>query len=289
VAVLAALIGLVLALATGSLGLLAALVAIPLAVADFYSPSTTAVAGGVTLAVTVLAGLRDDAFGAPHMAALIAVALGGLMAVAFAVERRARDRYADFASFLGEAGTLLSSSLDFDATAKAVAAIPVPDLADWCLVELVAADGTVERRAASHPDEGAEQLSAAIATVGKGASGARAELWRELPGALLDSWAAGDAGRLAQMRSVGARGAMRVPLRTPERLLGTMTLLSAASRRRYEELDLHRAEELAARCSLAIENALLYRTARRSGERRFGRRAEPPATTRPAGPQSTTD
>jgi GAF domain-containing protein len=79
------------------------------------------------------------------------------------------------------------------------------------------------------------------------------------------------------MRMVGARSVMRVPLLTPEGPLGSMLLFETGSRRRFDEEDLRRAEELAARCSLAIENARAYRAARRGGERRFGRRPDSPA------------
>jgi GAF domain-containing protein len=153
----------------------------------------------------------------------------------------------------------------------------VPALADWSLVELFAPDGTVERRAASHADQGAETLAAAIAAAEpRDSSRTRAELWADLPDDLLQAWAAGDDERLAQLRSAGARSAIRVPLRSVERRLGVMTLLAAGTDRRFDEADLRRAEDLAARCAVAIENAQLYRAARR-GERRFARRAEPPA------------
>jgi hypothetical protein len=289
-AALAGLAALVVALATGELGVLAALVVLPLAAALFTPVRTTGVVAVVTVALVALAGVvRGDAFGAPHVAALLAVALAGAMAVALAVERREHERSAAFASYLGDAGTLLACSLDFDETAKAVASLPVPEMADWCLVELEAPDGTVERRAASHPDEGAEALAAALAEHGprEPGEGPHSELWRELPDLLLASWAHGDTERLKAMRSVGARSAIRVPLRSVERPLGTMLLIAAGTRRRFVEEDLRRAEDLAARCSIAIENAQLYRAARRGGgERRFGRRAEAPAP-EPGEPRTT--
>jgi hypothetical protein len=277
----AALAGLVAALATGELGLLAALVALPLVTAAVGSPRATTVSGAATLAVAVLAGLPHETFADAHTASLIAVAIAAVLAVALSNEREARERSADFSSFLADAGTLLSCSLDFDVTAKAVASVPVPELADWCLVELVSPDGAIERRAASHPDEGAEQVAAAVAAAGADSGGSRAELWRELPDDLLEAWAPEQEERIDSMRAVRASAAIRLPLRTAERLLGTMTLL-ARSPRRFREPDLRQAEELAARCSLAIENAQLYRAARRPSERRFGRRAtDQPAVQRP--------
>jgi hypothetical protein len=264
------------ALATGELGILATLVALPLAAAGRLSWRATAAAGGTAVVLALLAAIPHDPFDAPHTTALIALGIASVMAVELAAEREAREREAAFATFLGDAGTLLACSLDFDVTAKAVASVPVPELADWCLVEILAWDGAVERRAASHPNPGAEQLAACIAQAGDEDRAPRTQLWPELPDALLDTWSNGNGDRLDAMRAVGARAAMRLPLRTPERTLGSMTLLARDSSRRYREADLRLAEELAARCTLAIENAQAYRAARRPAERRFGRRAEPP-------------
>jgi hypothetical protein len=272
-----AIAGLAIALVTGALAALAALIVIPLAASSVASARVTALMAAVALALVVVAGLPHDAFGPAHVAALVAVALASVTAVLLAVDRTRRDRAAAFKAFLGDASALLGCSLDFDETAKTAASVPVPELADWCLVELTTADGSIERRAASHPDEAAEDLAAALAATGGDAARPRAELWPELTDDLLAAWAGGDEERLRRLHSTGARAAMRVPLRSIERRLGVMTLLSSVSAREYEPADLRQAEELAARCAVAIENAQLYRAARR-GERRFARRVpDPPA------------
>jgi GAF domain-containing protein len=253
---------------------LAGLTVVPLAAATFATVRMTAAVAAATLAVVLLAGLVRDSFGdGAHIAALVAAALGGAMAVVVAADYARRIRDASYSRFLGEATTLLTCSLDFDETAKAAASVPVPELADWSLVELFDTAGQVERRAASHADEGAEQVARAlVGSDGDAARGPAAQLWPELPD---------------DLRAAGAHAAIRVPLRTLERRLGVMTLIAATPGRRYGAADLTRAEELAARASMAIENAQLYRSARRR-ERRFGRRAEPPASGRPE-PRTSSD
>jgi hypothetical protein len=271
-----ALVGLAVALATGELAALAALVVMPLAAANIASARATALVAALAVGLVTLSGAPHDVFGAPHAAALIAVALAGAMAVLLAAERARRERAAAFESFLGDPSARLACSLDFDETAKTAASVPVPELADWCLVELAAPDGGIERRTASHPDEAAEDLAAALAVASGGdAERPRMELWPELTDDLLEAWAGGDAERLARLHATGARAAMRVPLRSMERRLGVMTLISSASAREFDEGDLRHAEDLAARCAVAIENAQLYRSARR-GERRFARRVTEP-------------
>jgi GAF domain-containing protein len=260
-AIIVALISVVVAVVGGTNGVLAGLTVIPLAAASFASARVTALAGLAAIAVAVVAGLAHDSFDSAHVAALIALGVAAVMATVLAAEARGREREAAFATFLGEAGVLLACSLDFDETAKSAASVPVPELADWALVELTDQNGAIERRAASHPDEQSEEIAAALAASHSQGPGPLPELWSELP---------------QELRDTGAVAGMRVPLRTPERRLGVLTLLTADSGRRYGARDVERAEELAARAAIAIENAQLYRAARR-GERRFARRTESPA------------
>jgi PAS domain-containing protein len=54
--------------------------------------------------------------------------------------------------FLAEASSVLSSSLDYHETLASVARLAVPTLADWCAVDVLEEDGSVERLAVEHPD-----------------------------------------------------------------------------------------------------------------------------------------
>ena len=53
--------------------------------------------------------------------------------------------------FLAEAGRVLAGSLDYQETLAAVARLAVPDIADWCAVDVLA-DGEVKRVATAHAD-----------------------------------------------------------------------------------------------------------------------------------------
>jgi Stage II sporulation protein E (SpoIIE)/GAF domain len=64
--------------------------------------------------------------------------------------------------------------------------------------------------------------------------------------------------QLEILREVGFASAMIVPLRARGRVLGTIALASAASDRRFTEDDLAMARELADRCALVLDNALLF-------------------------------
>jgi hypothetical protein len=51
--------------------------------------------------------------------------------------REAADQARQQAAFLAEAGTVLSSSLDYETTLTAVTRLAVPAIADWCAVNIV--------------------------------------------------------------------------------------------------------------------------------------------------------
>src|SRR6476661_6235205 len=55
-------------------------------------------------------------------------------------------------AFLAEAGSLLAASLDYETTLTQVARSVVPHIADWCAVDLLAADGSLQRLAMTHVD-----------------------------------------------------------------------------------------------------------------------------------------
>jgi hypothetical protein len=52
--------------------------------------------------------------------------------------------------FRAESSRILASSLEYEATLEQVAALAVPDLADWCAVDTLDDDGDLHRVAAVH-------------------------------------------------------------------------------------------------------------------------------------------
>jgi PAS domain S-box-containing protein len=182
--------------------------------------------------------------------------------------RRERKRAAEALRFLSEASAELSSSLDYRATLAGVARLAVPQLADWCAVDVLEEDGSTHRLAVEHdnpekvawahelqrrypPDPDASRGVPGVLRSG------RSEFYPEIPDEMLVA-AARDPEHLRLMRRMGFTSAMIVPLVARGRTLGAITLVSAESGRRYERADLELAEELAHRAALAVDNARLY-------------------------------
>ena len=74
-------------------------------------------------------------------------------------EAEARQREAERTSrFLADASRVLTSSLDYTATLQTVARLAVPEIADWCAVHVLEADGAIECVAIAHVDPARETL-----------------------------------------------------------------------------------------------------------------------------------
>jgi PAS domain S-box-containing protein len=171
--------------------------------------------------------------------------------------------------FLAEVGATLSSSLDYRATLASVAQLAVPRLADWCAVDIVEEDGTLERLAVEHEDLQKVQLAHELQEryppdpetpqgLLRVLRSGQSEFYPDITDEMMVA-AARDAEHLRLMRELGFVSLIFVPLVARGRTLGVITLVSAESGRRYREADLELAEELARHAALAVDNARLYK------------------------------
>ncbi|HEV2761442.1 MAG TPA: PAS domain S-box protein [Pyrinomonadaceae bacterium] len=179
-----------------------------------------------------------------------------------------RKRREEGQRFLAEAGRVISSSLDYEATLSAVARMSVPVLADWCAVDLVGEGGALERLAVAHPDPAKVELARALHEryppdpedpqgVYNVLRTGRPELYTHVPEELLAAGAR-DAEHLRVLRELRLASVMVVPLAARGRTLGAITFVSAESGRRFGPDDLALAESLSQQASYAIDNARLY-------------------------------
>jgi PAS domain S-box-containing protein len=177
--------------------------------------------------------------------------------------------------FLARASDTLMSSLDHEQTLTNVAWLAVPEVADWCAVDLLDANGERELVAVAHRDPSKAELAAELARLrptrpepGGGVERVLAtgvsELYPQV-GVTPPPLAPGaEPSRYQQLLAeVGLHSVIICPLRARGRTLGAMTLINAESSRSFDEGDLSFAEELAARAGVAVDNARLA-TARRT-------------------------
>jgi PAS domain S-box-containing protein len=186
------------------------------------------------------------------------------LARAEAVEARRR------LALLAAAGPALSASLDYEDTLEGITRLLVPDLADWCLLDIVQDDGSVNQLAAAHSEGEKEDLLNRLREhrqFGEEDPGSTAEVLRtgrsvllpDLPDATFYERALGRGEYLDIVLRLEPRSLMCVPLSARGRTIGAVTLVSSKPDRRYDEEDLLLAEDLAYRCALAADNSRLYR------------------------------
>jgi PAS domain S-box-containing protein len=173
---------------------------------------------------------------------------------------------------LAQAGAILSSSLDYQATLRNLAQSVVPSLADWCTIEMADADGELQLFIVAHVDPAKTAWAQSLAGRWRSPRDAlhgppkvlrtlEPELYADIPDDLLQL-AAQDEEHLAILRHVGMTSALSVPLAVQGKGIGVLSLIASESQRRFGPEDVEIALELARRAALAVENARLFGDAR---------------------------
>jgi PAS domain S-box-containing protein len=172
--------------------------------------------------------------------------LGAVLVFRDVRQERARQARSEF---LAQAGEALVSSLDYRATLANVARLAVPDLADWCAVDILEpGDQAAQQVAVAHVDPAkmdfARQLGERYPPDPNALTGAphvirtgKSELYTKIPAELLEAGAR-DAEHLRIIRALRLESAMVVALHGRDRPLGAMTFVYADSGRHYTESDL---------------------------------------------------
>jgi PAS domain S-box-containing protein len=182
-----------------------------------------------------------------------------------------RKRASERAAFLTEAGAVLAGSLDYQTTLKAVAALAVPVIADWCAVDVLTDEHKLERVAVAHVNPAKIDLARTIRTRYEDVNSAFSPtsvvrtgtpaLVKEITDDMIAASAQGDEERIAVIRSLGLRSYMIVPLTVHGRTFGALTFATAESSRLYTDEDFRFAQDVAFRAALAVDNAHAYQEA----------------------------
>ncbi|WP_309669467.1 ATP-binding protein [Gemmatimonas sp.] len=186
-------------------------------------------------------------------------------------ERREREK-----RFLADVGLALAATLDCDEMLSKIAELAIGGLADVCIVEL--ADESANRRVKvatrdpskfeccaflerepldrrrPHPMHFALETRSTV-------------VLRETTDDIVASWAMG-AEQLHVLKALRPESVVAVPLVAGAHTLGTIALVSTSPSRRYTPDDAHLAEEFAARATMSLMNARLYKTAKLATEGR---------------------
>ncbi|WP_375473820.1 PAS domain S-box protein [uncultured Nostoc sp.] len=174
--------------------------------------------------------------------------------------------------FLAEASGILAASLDYETTLAGLARLAVPEIADWCLVDIISDNQLLRRVAAAHANpekqELVEQLQnyppdlAQTAGVAEVIQTGKSQIIHLISDQQIQGLSH-NASHLKILQELNPTSGMSVPLILRGQVLGVMTLVSSSGRR-YDTKSLMLAEELAGRAAIAVDNARLYREAQQS-------------------------
>jgi PAS domain S-box-containing protein len=179
--------------------------------------------------------------------------------------------------FLSEASKLLAASLDYSTTLRRVAELAVPEISDWCAVDVIDEQDGMRQVALAAADEAdlplAHEIRAHYPADPAATTGAPnvirtgdSELYPDIGDELLvlGAW---DERHLELLRALQMSSMMIAPMTARGKTVGAMTFVSSRSGRHFDVEDLGVAEELARRAAIAVDNARLY------GERAYIARA----------------
>jgi PAS domain S-box-containing protein len=252
----------------------------PLFAAVRASPRCTAAVAALAVACAVPLGLIDDFMSAEHAVETAAVIAGGALAFLAAAgrqrferalenERAARRR----SEIIAGAGRLLEAPPEPEAMLDQIVRLPVPEIADICIVDLVedgefggtsvhavdarSAELLRESRARYPLDAGGPHPVAVVARTGQ------PHLQAEIDTERLRAFAV-DEQHLNGMLAAGYGTSLAVPLVARGRTVGVLSFLRFGAGAPYDATDAELAEQLAGRAALALDNARLFAELRRA-------------------------
>jgi PAS domain S-box-containing protein len=196
-----------------------------------------------------------------------------------AVDIDERKQAADLARLMADAGFRLDEVRDVDATVAAAAAVPIPALADWCLIDLVTADGSLRRVAAVAHDPETQAIVDRLRAFPTSAESARPAARAVAEGrpiliedlrdrAILERHTDHLDALASLIRKTDARSAVVQPLTARGETIGAMFFVVGPDRS-YGPSDVEITGEFAGRVALAISNARINEAeqeARRAAE-----------------------
>lgn len=210
----------------------------------------------------------EDVAGLTDLAACITAELALTRAVESEREaRRAADASREIDEYLARASAVLARSLDLGETLESIARLSVPQLADWCAIDLLDESGQLQRHTLIAHDgvdaDAAEVLRQTRPQAVRKGNDLINVLHSGDPAIVecvtdenLEAWSRDEAHGRA-LRAAGTRSVAVLPLLARGRTMGTMTLVSQTSGR-FDTTSLPLLSDLALRAAVAVDNARAY-------------------------------
>ncbi len=180
-----------------------------------------------------------------------------------------RKRTEETLRFLADSSAALAALVDYESTMQKVARLAVPFMADWCIVDMIDANGQIRRVAYAHRDENAEATLKQYVEqypLDWNSPGLSVEAIRTGKPEVVASFSLELMNRIARepekralLDALAPRSCIAVPVVIRSQAVGSLLFVTSGSGRHYTRTDVEVAMELAKRAAIAVENAQLYR------------------------------
>ena len=177
----------------------------------------------------------------------------------------------DRAHFLSRTSRELAMSVDDNTTRDTLRRLTLPRPGSWCIVDVVESDGTTHRLPIVHPDPEKQELARRLQSlwpeVRPERRGVVMALRAARPRPISDESAAAlllaahGEENIRILREIGFGSMLIVPLITRARVQGGMTFVTREGDPPFTADEIALALDVAARCTMALENARLCREA----------------------------
>ena len=173
-------------------------------------------------------------------------------------------------TLLADAGSILGKAVDYQDSLNELARMVVPDLADWCVVDVVEPESGLRRVAVAHEDPSLVELAEEVqrrwpSNIEEGATGDVLKSGEPFLLPVISEEqlvaAARDEEHSRKLRALGLVSVVILPLIARERVLGLLTLVRSDESRAFKEDELPLLRELAARAGTAVDNTRLLHEA----------------------------
>ena len=196
-----------------------------------------------------------------------------IQAMALDAAKMERSKILERETFVANAISSLSSTLDYQETLKRLMEIVVPSVGDWCSVTTFNDQGLFERTASSHIQKSLQPLLDEFnknyppkekdIEIQKTLKFGESVLFKQIPDSLIKARSQ-DQRQYELILQLGCYSSMVVPLKSRDKILGAVTLVWGPSRESFDELDLALCEEIGRRAGGVLENSLLFKATQKA-------------------------
>jgi PAS domain S-box-containing protein len=172
-------------------------------------------------------------------------------------------------AFMAEASRILASSVDYTSTLRQVARLAVPQIADWCAIDVLDDENEIERVAVRHVNPDRQRMLEELdrlyrpradeeVGIGEVLRNGQARLYGGIGAEALARYARGRE-HLELLEALGANSVIVAPMQGATKSpIGTITLGSSETPRRLKRAEVGLAVRLGRRIGTAVERARIY-------------------------------